>query len=130
MTHNLQPNPEFMRQVPLEFRSKWGEALRSGEYKQGRLRMHTKHNNTYCCLGVACDILGEKDLSGANPSAFYQPLFADMFRETLRPWNPDIAVGSRGDGISAVECNDDRELTFLEIADLINPEACSSSRSK
>lgn len=41
------------------YKEKWLEALRSGKYKQtkGRLR---RVDNTYCCLGVLCDLL-EKD---------------------------------------------------------------------
>ena len=36
--------------------SMWIEALRSGKYKQGRRRLFG--DNTYCCLGVACEVLG------------------------------------------------------------------------
>lgn len=38
-----------------EIKEKWLEALRSGKYKksQGALK---KTDNTYCCLGVLCDI--------------------------------------------------------------------------
>lgn len=32
----------------------WLKALRSGEYKQGKLALRIK--NKYCCLGVLCDI--------------------------------------------------------------------------
>lgn len=37
-------------------RKKWIEALRSGKYKQGK--GYLKRNDEYCCLGVACEILG------------------------------------------------------------------------
>lgn len=37
-----------------EFVRKWIEALRSGEYKQGRNQLRT--GDSFCCLGVACDI--------------------------------------------------------------------------
>lgn len=33
------------------------EALRSGQYKQGAGRLHPT-DDTYCCLGVMCDISG------------------------------------------------------------------------
>jgi hypothetical protein len=33
----------------------WVKALRSGEYEQGYHRL--RHNDTFCCLGVLCDIL-------------------------------------------------------------------------
>ena len=32
----------------------WTTALRSGEYQQGRGRLHT--GDLYCCLGVLCDL--------------------------------------------------------------------------
>jgi hypothetical protein len=37
-----------------EFYSQWLAALRSGEYPQGKGQLN--YDNTYCCLGVACDI--------------------------------------------------------------------------
>ena len=38
-----------------EIKAQWVEALRSGNYKQGRGFLHSK-SGTYCCLGVLCDI--------------------------------------------------------------------------
>jgi len=35
---------------------KWVQALRSGEYKQGKGALRV--NDRFCCLGVACDIFG------------------------------------------------------------------------
>lgn len=37
-----------------EFYTQWLAALRSGEYQQGVATL--RHEDTYCCLGVACDI--------------------------------------------------------------------------
>lgn len=37
-------------------KEKWVAALRSGDYKQGKKVLHNEDNNTYCCLGVLCDI--------------------------------------------------------------------------
>lgn len=37
-----------------EIKTKWLEALRSGEYKQGKNML--RHEDTFCCLGVLCDI--------------------------------------------------------------------------
>src|SRR4051812_38509722 len=36
--------------MPAELKVKWLEALRSGKYKQGKLRLC--RDNTFCCLGV------------------------------------------------------------------------------
>lgn len=37
---------------------KWVQALRSGKYKQGREVLHNNEDgkDTYCCLGVLCDL--------------------------------------------------------------------------
>lgn len=36
-----------------EAKKKWVEALRSGEYEQGRGRLHSPLENSFCCMGVA-----------------------------------------------------------------------------
>jgi hypothetical protein len=38
-----------------DIKAKWVTALRSGEYKKGIYRLHTK-DGRYCCLGVLCDL--------------------------------------------------------------------------
>lgn len=40
-----------------ELKSKWLDALRGGEYKQGKDYLRGKED-TFCCLGVLCDVLG------------------------------------------------------------------------
>ena len=37
-----------------EIKRKWVEALRSGNYQQGRNHLH--RDNKFCCLGVLCQI--------------------------------------------------------------------------
>lgn len=39
-----------------ELKTKWLEALRSGNYKQGQNRLRHK-DETFCCLGVLCDVV-------------------------------------------------------------------------
>ena len=44
-------------------KKQWIKALRSGKYEQGKgcLRRHNVSGpDTYCCLGVLCDVLGMK----------------------------------------------------------------------
>ena len=45
----------------------WVRALRSGEYKQGIGVL--RRNDTYCCLGVACDLY----MKAENKGAWIQP---------------------------------------------------------
>lgn len=39
-----------------EFKARWIAALESGKYKKGKSCLRS-HNNRYCCLGVAGDLL-------------------------------------------------------------------------
>ena len=45
-----------------EIAKKWVEALRSGEYEQGRRALRSG-DSKYCCLGVLCKIV-EKEVDG------------------------------------------------------------------
>jgi len=47
------------KRLPKNFKRKWIKALRSGKYKQIEGTMRTKEG--YCCLGVACSVVGYKD---------------------------------------------------------------------
>ena len=45
-----------------EYAKKWVEALRSGEFKQGKYQLKTfdeEGNTRYCCLGVAEEVIDE-----------------------------------------------------------------------
>lgn len=46
-----------------EIKELWLKALRSGEYVQGKNVLRTE-NNTYCCLGVLCDIHRKRNKKG------------------------------------------------------------------
>ena len=46
------PNPDSLNPA---FKKIWLDALRSGEYEQGRDRLRIE--DTFCCLGVACDLI-------------------------------------------------------------------------
>lgn len=39
-----------------EVKAAWVAALRSGNYRQGNGTLHNIGQNTYCCLGVLCDL--------------------------------------------------------------------------
>lgn len=51
-----------------EFKTNWVAALRSGEYKQGHRALHL--GDTFCCLGVACDILSPTRWRAGAKDAF------------------------------------------------------------
>jgi len=52
--------------LPKAFKKKWVAALRSGKYKQGkhRLKQTDIKGDSYCCLGVACEIANSKNIQG------------------------------------------------------------------
>lgn len=54
-----------INKLPKKFKAKWLKALRSGKYKQGNGNLKTGKgkNARYCCLGVACDIVGAKSIT-------------------------------------------------------------------
>lgn len=41
-----------------DFKQKWVAALKSGRYAQGSYRLYNPDLNTFCCLGVACAVVG------------------------------------------------------------------------
>ena len=54
-------------------KAKWVEALRSGKYKQGRGQLRL--GDTYCCLGVLCDIMGTGWTTVGFPQADLNSLY-------------------------------------------------------
>ncbi|WP_159795746.1 hypothetical protein [Puerhibacterium puerhi] len=45
-------------------KEEWLEALRSGKYKQARSALHDTRTDSYCCLGVLCDIAAKHGVGG------------------------------------------------------------------
>lgn len=100
------------------------DALRSGSYLQTQYRL--RGDNTYCCLGVACDIsgLGEWtrfdlgfDWDYMGHSGLLPQEVADLFG-----WNRRQA--------DALSNRNDDGRTFAEIADFIESEEFAELRYK
>lgn len=118
------------------------DALRSGEFEQGRATLRTQAD-TYCCIGVGCEIarrngIGiewEMDTRGAccdtcDPGpelARVKRWFFDgqtaAFSEKVKDWYgfPDVDPSlSDGDSmLTMIGANDIRGMNFAGIADLI-----------
>lgn len=118
----------------------WIEALRSGKYKQGQYRL--RQNNEFCCLGVACEIY---DLIHANElpklkecEDYYEnnnnqtlPLIIGEWlgvddcnpsiniTEIMMEKYPELELYSFEKTITLAELNDDVQLSFDQIADII-----------
>jgi hypothetical protein len=102
--------------LPEDFKKKWIEALRSGEYKQGENALFHRTDNTFCCLGVAYHVAtGELPVDGYYfiPSTGVSPDFE--FAATI----PDILRGGAGIAAQLAQMNDCRRTPFPEIADWI-----------
>lgn len=115
----------------------WVEALRSGEYKQGRMELHSA-NNEFCCLGVLCSIAVKQGVISKPES--YGGAYRYGKTETnagssaylpraVQTWagldnsDPKIAgafLSQLNDGIeNALDGVVEAQKTFAEIADLI-----------
>lgn len=89
-------------------------ALRSGRYKQARGALYRASADpgepgSYCCLGVACVVLGfEIQGTGVVGGGSMKRRSAYVALEPYIPW---------WDRASMIRMNDDRHNTFDEIAD-------------
>ena len=111
-----------------EVKEKWINALRSGEYEQGKGKL--RKDNNYCCLGVLCDIynketgdgewvlkykLGDNNVFNFNTN---RESVDDVLSYNIANWaglvnnNPNIIT-------KAIAGINDDGATFEEIANLI-----------
>jgi len=103
-----------------EIKKKWVDALRSGDYTQGKEVLRSK-DDEFCCLGVLCDIVDPSRWVFARGSAD-DDCYGYEGCYTILPI--DIA---RGTGISdehkgtLIDMND-TGVPFSEIADYIEQE--------
>lgn len=102
-------------QEQLEFRKRWGEALRSGEYRQCTSTLREKDAegaSRYCCLGVAFHLLRPDapdecwETEALTPSAYLDVQEAIGADDTAPFWF----------------LNDQYGLNFPQIADAIEAE--------
>ena len=102
---------------------KWVAALRSGQFKQAKHSLKT--STGYCCLGVACHVLGEEvlpledwedevELSHAAAALLGLRTTSGAFTRSL--------LTNGGYQSSLTGLNDHGGKTFAEIADIIESE--------
>ncbi len=92
----------------IKLQKRWLAALRSGKYKQGRLRLRSGDN--FCCLGVLCDVYDPKEWGeyGTYDYAHNMPPLDVLIKCCL---TPSFAH-------ALAEAND-KGKSFSEIADMI-----------
>ncbi len=97
-----------------EIANKWCEALRSGKYKQGKASLHDKITNTFCCLGVLCDLgYAIPAKNGDQYIDLEENIYGDIF--SILKTNEGTYI----QGTSSLADLNDSGKTFNEIADII-----------
>lgn len=118
--------------MPAAVKTAWVAALRSGEYKQGDGYLYNPANDSYCCLGVLCRVLGSEDgdiVHAETPDPEYMYgngihniedyiIPYDASKGKRKP-TPVTSVVVREGNTSFVMMNDTFEFSFDEIADAI-----------
>ncbi len=128
-----------MTKIRRKVRDLWVERLESGKYKQGTGRLNDRNRDEFCCLGVLCEIAFEQKVVNVErmmlASAYGND---DDYEESVLPeavmkWagmdthmpdptlyiqdNPSVWNGS--EIITCATANDNKKLTFQQIADKI-----------
>lgn len=105
---------------------KWAAALRSGEYKQGTMRLHTRSTDSYCCLGVLCELAAKEiPIEIAEGCGSYGKCYELEYTSPpakVRKWAgllTDEGSFFAPNFSSLMELNDSEGRTFTEIADVI-----------
>lgn len=112
-------------------KQKWVDALRSGNYEQGRNALRSS-NNEYCCLGVLCDlavkegVAQERLLTYGSVSNYYYDGANALLPGSVIKWAgldyPAVSVVYNDKPVWLNALNDAKGLTFDEIADLIEEQ--------
>jgi hypothetical protein len=100
-----------------ELKHKWLEALRSGEFKQGRRQLRSA-DDSFCCLGVLCHV--------AKPDGWSMRGHGESFSHSISfaghcdsaELVPVVGVSQRQCS-TLVEMNDRQCNSFAEIADWV-----------
>ena len=122
----LLPEKPGIQKMDPRVKKLWVDALRSGEYNQalGSLMVCGIHFNSYCCLGVLCD-LHAKEFGNKWENSLYLGEGCGLPDEValwagISPYKNDVPVMQEDElYISAATLNDSRNKTFDQIADLI-----------
>lgn len=111
-------------------KNKWIERLESGELKQGIGHLHDLKADTYCCLGVLCDIASDDGIverKPANISNLEQFIgehgpSVGLLPDDVQNWagirGPD-APFKMGDRWTTLAIENDNGKSFTEIAQMI-----------
>ena len=102
-----------------EQKAKWVAALRSGDYNQGKHMLHNQRDNTFCCLGVLCEVMGYENGSADINGQYVRYKIDDQWHATSLP---ETVLGEDQDmkhRNHVMRMNDTNGRSFVEIADYI-----------
>ena len=99
-----------------ELKKKWVDALRSGDYKQGRGHLRSARD-AYCCLGVLAEISGMPNEVGDDG---YYKYGTNGCNSGLFGRADQLRLGVASVVGYLVSMNDEANATFPEIADYID----------
>ena len=105
-----------------QIKTEWVEALRSGEFNQGRDFLHNTAMETYCCLGVLSTIIGKDDTRWDGEkwhSHHADETELDVFSGTIPSRVRNEIHFSRCEQRTVIDMNDTAKASFNEIADYI-----------
>lgn len=115
-----------MKRMNIKLRKAWTAALRSGQYKQGKMKLRRSsmvEGDTYCCLGVLCEVcIKETKLVKRHKNGYLLPdtnkrtanscLLTEVFMDKIK-LNKEKAV-------KLIAMNDSLNRSFARIADYID----------
>lgn len=112
-----------------EIKARWVEALRSGNYEQGRYNL--RRRDQFCCLGVLCDVVKDEVNYNWLPvqdseGTFYKFDEADEILPKVVADYADLQLSPRvkvsGGEREIAILNDSAEYSFEQLADLIEEQ--------
>jgi hypothetical protein len=101
---------------------KWVKALRSGKYKQGNLVLHNLKTDSFCCLGVACDLATKEGVFTSGITIMDDGAGVTLPRAVQKWLRLSTTAGKFKSGQSLVGLNDKENFTFPQIATVIESE--------
>lgn len=100
--------------LPKAFKKKWVDALMSGKYEQGHSRL--KFAGLHCCLGVACEVVGAKNIEEKGYIVNTENSVIEGIEKI-----PDLIHGNSRNPVVAQLTNlNDNEVPFEVIAGVID----------
>ena len=109
----------------------WLAALRSGKYKQGKIMLYDRNNDTYCCLGILCrtnNLPMKKNSSRETDFVFPNTKMLCGMPDST--WFEETTGFPFTFAEKLARCNDDESMPFKNIADVIGIEMLARSVPK